>query len=221
MTWPWEGTWAPLSSGIVEVLGRPYGLRVADLGTLYLPSGRLCCFDPLAEFPDEMPFVQVRPGQYPVRVTFAELVSGRLNRPEVRAAYLTLLIQRAREDRRRPLQPVYRSGRRARFLEDDAFWGVAVESGVAAMVDQEAFERLTGDAWFDDLPDQWTRAMDESTPLEQGLANVPLPDAPAGESLVLVQNDGQEGYYPIMGSYDRRGHLLAVHLDFGVVGTFA
>jgi hypothetical protein len=212
--------WAPLQSGVIDVLGRVCGLSVADLGSLYLPSGRLCCFDPLAEFPDEMPFVAVRPGRYPARATFADL-SGRLDGSDVRVAYLTVLVQRAREERRRPLQPVYRSGRRARFLEDDAFWGVAVETGVAAMVDQEAFERLTGDAWFDDLPDQWTRAMDDPRQLHEGLANVPLPDADAGESLVLCQTAATDGYYPIMGSYDRRGHLLAVHLDFGVVGTFA
>ncbi len=212
--------WAPLQSGVIDVLGRVCGLSVADLGSLYLPSGRLCCFDPLAEFPDEMPFVAVRPGRYPARVTFADL-SGRLDGSDVRVAYLSVLVQRAREERRRPLQPVYRSGRRARFLEDDAFWGVAVETGVAAMVDQEAFERLTGDAWFDDLPDQWTRAMDDPRQLNEGLANVPLPDADAGESLVLCQTAATDGYYPIMGSYDRRGHLLAVHLDFGVVGTFA
>ncbi len=220
MTWPWDGTWAPLQSGVIDVLGRPCGLRVADVGSLYLPSGRLCCFDPLAEFPDEMPFVALRPGRYPVRVTFADL-SGRFDGSNVRAAYLSLVVQRAREDQRRPLKPVYRSGRRARFLEDDAFWGVAVETGVAAMVDQEAFERLTGDAWFDDLPDQWTRALDDPRRLEEGIANVPLPDAQAGESLVLCQTGEEDAYYPIMGSFDRRGHLLAVHLDFAVVGTFA
>ncbi|MBO0703447.1 MAG: DUF4241 domain-containing protein [Candidatus Dormibacteraeota bacterium] len=220
MTWPWDGVWAPLQRGVVDVLGRPCGLQVVDLGTLYLPSGRLCCFDPLAEFPDEMPFIAVRPGRYGVRATLADFSRG-LDGSDTRAAYLSLLVQRAREELRRPLQPVYRSGRRARFLEDDAFWGVAVETGVAAMVDQEAFERLTGDAWFDDLPDQWTRAMDDLRQIRQGLANVPLPDAEAGESLVLCQTADNEGYYPIMGSYDRRGHLLAVHLDFGVVGTFA
>ncbi|MGH7918851.1 MAG: DUF4241 domain-containing protein [Candidatus Dormibacteraceae bacterium] len=220
MTWPWDGIWAPLSSGVVDVLGRPYGLRVADLGELALPSGRLCCFDPLTEFPDEMPFVALPPGRYPVRVTHAD-VGGRLDGSDVRAAYVSLIVQRAREEYRRTLQPIYRSGRRARALETDGFWGVAVETGVVAMVDQEAFERLTGDAWFDDLPDQWTKAMDDSQEYGEGAANVGLPDAESGESLVLSATAENEGYYPIMGSYDRRGHLLAVHLDLGVVGTFA
>jgi hypothetical protein len=219
MSWPHTGVWAPLSTGIVDVRGRPYGLQVVDLGSLALPTGRLCCFDPLASFPDEVPFVELPPGSYRVWLTAADL-SRPLNGTVMVPAYLSLLVRRAREEWHRPLQPRYKSGQPAEALEDDRYVGVAVDTGVAAMVDQDAFERLTDAEWFDELPDSWTESLDDPDEIREGVANVPLPGAPAGENIVLCATGARDGYYPIMGSYDRRGHLLAVHLDFQVVGTF-
>ncbi|MFZ0217058.1 MAG: DUF4241 domain-containing protein [Candidatus Dormiibacterota bacterium] len=219
MSWPDSGVWAPLATGIVDVRGRAYGLQVVDLGELALPSGRLCCFDPLASFPDEVPFIELPAGRYPVRLTIADTSRG-LDGTMPHAAYLSVIVRRAREEWHRPLQPVYKSGRRAEALEDDRYVGVAVETGAAAMVDQGAFERLTGAEWFDDLPDAWTDAIDDPDRIREGVANVGLPEALEGENIVLCATDVEDGYYPIMGSYDRRKHLLAVHLDFEVVGTF-
>lgn len=213
MAWPESGVWAPLAEGIVEVLDRPYGLEVVDCGELAVPSGRLCFLDPLTGYPEETSVVEVPPGRYAVRVTLAD-VSGSLSGADVRAAYLSLVLSDVPEaDHRLLSEP--------EDEDEEDFSGVAVESDAVAMVDQEAFQRLVPERRFDRQAQTWADQLEDADEIRNGVANVELPGAEEGETIVLAASTWGDGLYPIMGSFDEDGHLVAVHLDLQVVGTFA
>lgn len=213
MAWPESGVWAPLAEGIVEVLDRPYGLEVVDCGELAVPSGRLCFLDPLTGYPEETSVVEVPPGRYAVRVTLAD-VSGSLSGADVRAAYLSLVLSDVPEaDHRLLSEP--------EDEDEEDFSGVAVESDAVAMVDQEAFQRLVPERRFDRQAQAWADQLEDADEIRNGVANVELPGAEEGETIVLAASTWGDGLYPIMGSFDEDGHLVAVHLDLQVVGTFA
>lgn len=212
MAWPESGVWAPLAEGIVEVLDRPFGLEVVDCGELAVPSGRLCFLDPLTAYPEEMSVVEVPPGRYAVRLTLAD-VSGSLSGADVRAAYLSLILSDAPEADHRLLSEAEE--------DDEGFSGVVVESDAVAMVDQEAFQRCVPDRRYDRQAEAWADQLEDADEIRNGVANVELPGAEEGENIVLSASTWGDGLYPIMGSFDEKGHLVAVHLDLQVVGTFA
>jgi hypothetical protein len=62
--------------------------------------------------------------------------------------------------------------------------------------------------------------MDAPAPLPAGYANITLPLAADGENLVLSHSGWGDGFYPVVGSWDGDGRLLAVHIDLQVVGDF-
>jgi hypothetical protein len=212
VSWPESGVWAPLAEGVVDVLDRPYGLEVVDCGELAVPSGRLGFLDPLTAYPEEFSVVEVPPGRYPVKLTLAD-VSGSLSGADVRAAYLSVILSDAPESDHRLLTEAEE--------DDEEFSGVAVESDAVAIVDQEAFLRCVPERRFDRQAQVWADQLEDPDEIRNGAANLELPDAEEGETIVLAASTWGDGLYPIMGSFDEDGRLVAVHLDLQVVGTFA
>jgi Protein of unknown function (DUF4241) len=211
-----------MTEGVVDVLGKPVGLSVVDCGHLSLPSGRLLCCDLFSELEVEGPELRVPAGRYPARLTVAD-VSGRLDGSELVEAYLSLvLVEGEKEASHRPLVP----DPAEEELPEGEFHAVELDSDTVAMVDAEAFERCMPDPedWeeevFDGGEQPWYELLDDPDVIREGTANVVLPQAEQGENALLCHAGWGEGRYPLMGSFDSSGRLIAVHIDFQVVGSF-
>jgi hypothetical protein len=235
MRWPFVGTFAPLREGNVQVTDpdgtHSYLLYVDDVGTLQVNSGRLLACDPLTPMVERV-VVAVEPGTYPVRVTVAD-VSDVKDRSHLRVAYVSLVTAQADFASRKVLDPVGMDG----DPEEEGFYGVGVDAGAVAFVDEVNLRTLFP-GWFavadpdvpfdEDVydnaiatgPDRWTELLNAASPLSAGFVNVPLPSAPNDENIVICSSGWGDGVYPVIGTYDVHGNLTGVHIDLQVVGDF-
>jgi hypothetical protein len=223
MNWPNHEGWSAERS---VVLKTDYGNRstaVVQCGSLRLPSGRLVVCDPFAFLqPRDNAQIRVPPGNYPVTVTVAD-VSPNLDGSHLREAYATVRIAQ-REDAYRRILPLVREGESPPALADGEFIGFSVDAGTACFVDAEAVATCmpNPDMWYEGVFDNesedcWFKKMDDPNHLREGLANIALPLARAGENIVIIHSGWGDGTYPVVGSFDAADRLIAVHIDFGVV----
>lgn len=178
-----------LRTGRLDAAGETWELTTRHLGELHLPSGELGCWGLGAL--DELPSVLLDPGDYPVVATYAL---------EGVPAYLSLVVAEG--------EPAV-----AEVLRDDDGIpvGVPVDMAAVAFVDGEglAAGMPQGD-WYEDVvtgEDSWFDATAMNGPA-QGAA---LLDLPRGGNVAFAQLLG-DGWAPLVGTYDARGRLLAVHL---------
>ncbi len=61
--------------------------------------------------------------------------------------------------------------------------------------------------------------MDNSSHIRNGIANIKLPNSKHGNNLVLFHSGWGDGFYPVIGGYDDKGNLVAIHIDFFVVSN--
>ena len=178
-------------------------LSVVDLGVLRVPSGRVEACDPFVTLGDG-PVFEVEPGDYPVRVTVADV-----------EAYLSLVLADGEPASVEAAQPV-----RGRGI-------VCVDAGAVAFVDHDAVATAMPpqDDWYDVFdsgePDSWFSLMDSPDHYRRGAANIVMPRAGAGENVVLSYSGWGDGVYPVMLTRDADGAPLGLHIDLGVVGGFA
>ena len=178
-------------------------LSVVDLGVLHVPSGRLEACDPFVTLGDG-PVFEVEPGDYPVRVTVADV-----------EAYLSLVLADGEPASVEAAQPVRGRG------------FVCVDAGAVAFVDHDAVATAMPpqDDWYDVFdsgePDSWFSLMDSPDHYRRGAANIVMPRAGAGENVVLSYSGWGDGVYPVMLTRDADGAPLGLHIDLGVVGGFA
>ena len=178
-------------------------LSVVDLGVLRVPSGRVEACDPFVTLGDG-PVFDVEPGDYPVRVTVADV-----------EAYLSLVLADGEPASVEAAQPV-----RGRGI-------VCVDAGAVAFVDHDAVATAMPpqDDWYDVFdsgePDSWFSLMDSPDHYRRGAANIVMPRAGAGENVVLSYSGWGDGVYPVMLTRDADGAPLGLHIDLGVVGGFA
>ena len=178
-------------------------LSVVDLGVLRVPSGRVEACDPFVTLGDG-PVFAVEPGDYPVRVTVADV-----------EAYLSLVLADGEPASVEAAQPV-----RGRGI-------VCVDAGAVAFVDHDAVATAMPpqDDWYDVFdsgePDSWFSLMDSPDHYRRGAANIVMPRAGAGENVVLSYSGWGDGVYPVMLTRDADGAPLGLHIDLGVVGEFA
>jgi len=59
--------------------------------------------------------------------------------------------------------------------------------------------------------------MDDPKHIRVGVANIRLPLARSNENIIIIHSGWGDGVYPVVGSFDARHQLLAVHIDFFVV----
>jgi hypothetical protein len=168
------------------------------------------------------PHVLVPPGRYRVTVTLAD-VSAALDRSHIREAYATVRLADGQDTYRRALA-LARDGEPRPELTGDNFIGFLVDAGTACFVDELAVATCMpeSDDWYNDVFDNarddcWFKTMDNPNHIRDGLANVPLPLARQGENIVIIHSGWGDGTYPVVGSFDDAGRLLAVHIDFGVI----
>ena len=205
--------WRALRAGTVDVDGEAHVVAVVDCGELFLPSGRLVAADPFVNLSTENDYYPVPAGRYPVRLTLDETLE--------REMYLSLVLSPAAEATRAPLVPYSPSGARHPDPEPGEEYGVPVDAGTVCFVDDAAVKRgmpedLT--SWYEEVfdsgkPDSWFNQMDAATPLRAGLANITLPRGAGGENIIICHSGWGDGFYPIIGSYEATGALVAVHID--------
>ena len=129
-------------------------LSVVDLGVLRVPSGRVEACDPFVTLGDG-PVFEVEPGDYPVRVTIAD-VSKEHDGSHEREAYLSLVLADGEPASVEAAQPVRGRG------------FVCVDAGAVAFVDHDAVVTAMPpqDDWYDVFdsgePDSWFSLMDSS-----------------------------------------------------------
>ena len=199
-----------------RVPGWNYSRTVHDLGELKVPSGRLEASDPFVTLGEGL-VVTVPPGSYPVRVTIAD-VSEEQDGSHLRESYLSVVLAEGEVARVEYLAP-----EGAKPLADpDEFYGVPVDAGTVGFADAAAVARCMPEGdWYSDLfdtgrGDSWFALMDSAKHYREGCANIVLPLATEGENLVLAHSGWGDGFYPVIGSYDAEGNLLAVHIDLFV-----
>ena len=181
-------------------------LSVVDLGVLRVPSGRVEACDPFVTLGDG-PVFEVEPGDYPVRVTVADV-------SHEREAYLSLVLADGEPASVEAAQPVRGRG------------FVCVDAGAVAFVDHDAVATAMPpqDDWYDVFdsgePDSWFSLMDSSDHYRRGAANIVMPRAGAGENVVLSYSGWGDGVYPVMLTRGADGAPLGLHIDLGVVGEF-
>lgn len=193
-------------------------LRVVDLGAVRVPSGRVEACDPFGDLGGG-PVFDVEPGDYPVRVTIAD-VSKEQDGSHEREAYLSLVLGDG--------EPVAVEEAQVASGPD---WGVGVDSGTVAFVDHEAVPAAMpaeedGADWYSDIfdsgePESWFSLMDSSEHYRAGTANIVMPLAGDGENVVLSHSGWGDGVYPVLLTRDAEGAPVGLHIDLGVVGAFA
>lgn len=206
---------APLASGL------PAKLTVHNLGIVRVPSGKVGACDPFVDLENPV-VVRIPPGDYPVRVTIAD-VSEEQDGSHLREAYLSLVMSEE--------TPTLVEA--APTLEGEPpsgeVYGVNVDAGTVAFVDADSVARCMPEdstTWYEDVfdtdydPNSWFALMDADKPLPAGLANVELPRATAGENVVLAHSGWGDGFYPLLQTKDSGGNVTALHIDLLVVGKF-
>lgn len=197
--------------------GTPHAQTVHDLGVLRVASGRLEASDPFVGLGEGL-VVAVPVGTYPVRVTVAD-VSDAQDGSHEREAYLSLVLADGEVDHVSFLEPVG-----ADPAPEGEHYGVGVDAGTVAFADADAIGRCMPDGdWYDDVFDDgtdtsWFSLMDSADHLRAGCANITMPNATAGENVVLCHSGWGDGFYPVLGTYAANGTLLGVHIDLGVAG---
>jgi len=224
--WPNDETWSAEKHErlVTTEDGERRFTWVVDCGHLNLPSGRLVACDPFVFLqPSDNPHVLVPPGRYPVSVTVAD-VSENLDRSEIREAYATVRIAPGVDAYRRALPLAVDGESRELPADDGTFIGFGVDAGTACLVDEEAVVNcMPADVdWHETLfdngrDDSWFARMDDPNHIRFGLANIELPLARNGENIMIIHSGWGDGQYPVVGSFDANGQLLAVHIDFLVV----
>lgn len=205
--------WLALRPGTVMVGGEEHVVAVVDCGDLALDSGRLVVADPFVNLSAQNDYYAVPPGRYPVRVTLDETLG--------REMYLSLVMSEAEETRRAPLVPRLPGGAAHPDPEPGEEYGAPVDAGAVCFVDDAAVARCMPEdltTWYEEVfdsgqPESWFNQMDATTPLRAGLANITLPRATNGENIIICHSGWGDGFYPIIGSFDAEGALVAVHVD--------
>ncbi|MEV8078216.1 DUF4241 domain-containing protein [Pseudarthrobacter oxydans] len=204
---------APLGSGA------PAKLTVHDLGILRATSGKVGACDPFVNLKYPL-VVRVPPGDFPVRVTVAD-VSEEQDGSHLREAYLSLVLSEADsvtvEAAPGPDGPP----------PPGHYFTVGVDAGTVAFVDAEAVKHCMPDpeTWYEgvfesDDPNSWFSLMDADGPHPAGTANIVMPLASNGENVVLSHSGWGDGFYWLLQTKDAAGNLTGIHVDLAVVGKF-
>ncbi|MBD5786180.1 DUF4241 domain-containing protein [Cellulosimicrobium terreum] len=192
--------------------GPDYALTVHDLGELVVTSGRLEASDPFVTLGEGL-VVEVPPGRHPVRVTVAD-VSDEQDGSHPREAYLSVVLAEGEVARVEPVVPA-----RLETPPEGSAWTVPVDTGSVAFADADAIAALMpDDDWYDSLFDtgedtSWFSLMDSEEHLFEGVANIGLPGATAGENVVLAHSGWGDGFYPLVRTVAADGTVLGVHID--------
>jgi hypothetical protein len=172
--------------------------------------------------PNDTPFIIAPKGRFPVIVTLAD-VSEKQDRSHIREAYASVIFSNETETYRKSV-PLATEGKKRPEPKGDEFIGFSVDAGTACFVDESVIGPcMPGpQTWYESLfenerEDCWFRRMDDPAHIREGIANIKLPMAKTGENIVVFHSGWGDGSYPVIGSFDSAGRLLAAHIDFFVI----
>lgn len=192
--------------------GTPHPQTVHAAGTLHVPSGRLEASDPFVSLGDGL-VVGVPPGSWPAYVTVADVSDAR-DGSHLREAYLSLVVSDgAPVAEVRGVTPEGHEPPRA-----DEHYGVGVDAGTVGFADATAAAAFADAAEDEELDEEWFDLMDDPGHHREGVANIALPGAAAGENVVLSHSGWGDGFYPVVTTHAADGSLLGVHIDLLVAG---
>jgi hypothetical protein len=223
--WPNKPSWSALKHEVsIETEAGSQFLWTIACGDLALPSGRLVACDPFVCLqPTGTPFIVTPKGTFPVTVTLVD-VSEEQDRSHIREAYASIIFAEGVEAYRKAI-PLARDGEERPEPEGEEFIGFPVDAGTACFVDESVIASCMPDpddwgteVFENDRPDCWFNRMDDPAHIREGLANITLPLAKNGENIVIIHSGWGDGHFPVVGSFDASGRLLAAHIDFQVVG---
>ncbi|MGF1845261.1 DUF4241 domain-containing protein [Vibrio clamense] len=224
MQYPNGSKWSALKSEVICDGDDKVELSTIPCGKLKLPSGKLIVCDPFTGLSKSNNiFIQIIPGEYEVIVTLAD-VSPNLDGSHVREAYASLIIDANASENSRKLLELSLSGEPSnRPLNSGEFFGYGVDAGTSCFADAETIEQdmPVQESWYEGLFENsdsncWFDQMDDEKLIRNGIANILLPKD-NGNNLILFHSGWGDGFYPVVGSYDLNGVLIAVHTDFFVV----
>ncbi|MDO5067931.1 MAG: DUF4241 domain-containing protein [Propionibacteriaceae bacterium] len=195
-------------------------LTVVDLGTLKVPSGLVDVSDPFVNLSESLPF-PVSPGEYPVKVTIAD-VSLAQDGSHLREAYLSLVLGPGKAVSVEPAEP---QGKVNPNELEDGYWCIFVDAGTVGFADAEAVKTCMptpSTSWYSELfdhggEDSWFNLMDSPTHYRAGAANIVLPKAEHGENLVLSHSGWGDGAYPVVLTRDAEGNPVGLHIDLQIL----
>jgi hypothetical protein len=220
--YPNNKTWYALADGIKAELGdEQLPLFVVDAGVLSLPSGALMICDPINISDDDLRAVKLPIGDYPVKITIAD-VSEDEEEDHFREAYATIIIDDAATEVRREIFPFNDEKIGQETEEDSNEQCIYVDTATAAFYDAAAFgetidPEMLDSMTDDDNPDSWFCKLDDANHIRDGIANVHIAGANAGQNVILCHTGWGDGIFPIVGGYDASDRLIRVHVDFMVV----
>jgi len=224
MQYPNGNKWSALKSEVICNGEDKIELSTVPCGKLKLPSGKLIVCDPFAGMSKaENSFINIPPGEYEVIVTLAD-VSPNLDGSHFREAYASLIIDSSASESSREFLELTQNGEQSNQpLKDDEFFGYGVDAGTSCFADAETIEQdmPDQDTWYEGLfehdgGNSWFNQMDDDKLIRNGIANIPL-SMNNGNNLILFHSGWGDGFYPVVGSYDSSGRVIAVHTDFYVV----
>jgi hypothetical protein len=224
MSWPNNATWsAGRNEETITTERGEIFVWTISCGDLLVPSGQLVTCDPFACMrAGGNPFVSCPIGTFPVCVTLAD-VSERQDRSHIREAYATITFRAGKAAERRTLA-LARQGERPPVPKEGEYIGFPVDSGTACFVDDALTKSCMPNerTWLKDLfenerNDCWCARMDDPAHIREGIANIKLPLGRDGENLILFHSGWGDGIFPVIGTLDADGQLMAVHIDFLVI----
>ncbi|GAA0816091.1 hypothetical protein GCM10009111_15350 [Colwellia asteriadis] len=225
MPYPNGPEWSALQNRIITNEDGKIELSTVACGKLKLPSGQLMVCDPFAAMSKSgNAFIQIKPGEYEVIVTVAD-VSADLDGSHFREAYASLILDETQaESTRQPLELTLTEEPSQQPLQDGEFYGYGVDAGTACFADAQTIksDMPDEDTWYDDLfesenRDSWFDQMDDEKLIRRGIANIRLPLTNSDNNLILFHSGWGDGFYPVVGGYSADGTLIAIHTDFHVV----
>ena len=189
-------------------------LSLFDLGVLRVPSGQIVACDPFVSL-DRGPVYSVEPGDYPVRLTLADMSMAQ-DGSSLKEAYLSVVLADGEAA----------SAEIARTI-DGHKQGVVVDAGAVGFADNMAVETAMpppGVDWCDEIfdsgePDAWISVLYSAEHLRAGAANIVMPLAKNGENVVFSRSGWGDGFYPVMLTRDADGTPLGLHIDLLIVGS--
>jgi hypothetical protein len=180
------------------------------IGEVTFPTGQVVGCDPLT-LPDTPPFtVAVAPGRYPLRAWVAVLYHDNAEYDR-RVAALQLII---RDEPATRWQPALVEGQDPAALDEDAFFGYAVDAGTGTLADPAALRPVAG--WdFPRFEDLYFRVPPPERPVPGVVAAIT--DEESGANLISVCSGWGDGVYPTFIGYTASGDISSFVTDFLVI----
>ena len=201
----------------VTIANRPAILRNHSVGSVRLPSGKLCACDPITSAYDAVAFErQVAPGTYPVDVFVAEFEDNDDQR--VAAALVHLASARA-DDWEDALWP----GQDASTLGADGFYGYPVDAGTGCFASPEGLAQRA-DVLSQHYDHEPSTSLD---PLSAALEATYIPTwgwadfAVGGANVIAFHSGFGDGTYPTCWGLDSSASPVCALTDFLVIDANA